>query len=189
MKEHVERMLKKERDHLKLQRKCGCSVRSLARKIQTREQLQNAYNWDIVVYLQEFASPRFKDRNELTGRVKLAMGRHNKMKLLEFVDRVNQIWMEAFDHFYIPMRDPQKAEDIDNEEKDEWVDEGDFIQEIVNQCAALELSIAVEKEKEKEKEKDGAAEEYEGQVYETLRWKGLRERSESASGSGLEREA
>ena len=109
MEKFLKTMVQEEKDKLRRQGEDGsrCPVRSLTRKIKTSAHFKDSCRWEILEYLRKFASPRFKDKNQLTGSVRMATGRNTNTKLLNAVDRLNQAWREALVKFNIQMRDPQ----------------------------------------------------------------------------------
>jgi hypothetical protein len=71
------------------------ALRSLSRKILMKEQVKDWFTYDIVNYLKEYAPPRFLDRQQLTGRIQMVQGRHNRASLVRCVELLEEAWREA----------------------------------------------------------------------------------------------
>jgi len=146
----LKKLIQEEKDELRSQGEIdGCPVRSLTRKIKTSAHFQDASKWEIVDYLQKYASTRFKDNEEckLTGRLSSAMARNNIDNLLIAVDRLNQAWQDALKKFDYRMRDPQSApppEDDDDEM--EIVDEEAFVRRLTEEMAEFHITTAIDEE-------------------------------------------
>ena len=146
------KLIQEEKDELRSQGEIdGCPVRSLTRKIKTSAHFQDASKWEIVDYLQKYASTRFKDNEEckLTGRLSSAMARNNFDNLLIAVDRLNQAWQDALKEFDYRMRDPQSAPPTeDDDDEMEIVDEEAFVRRLTEEMAEFHITTAIVEEEE-----------------------------------------
>ena len=107
------------------------------------EQVEDYYTWDIVEYLKEFAPPRFLDRHQLTGRIKMVQGRTNRAQLVHCVGLLYEAWREALQAIGA-LTDVVEAEKEKEEEEDEDAEEELDAQEFAERLARQLESFCVE---------------------------------------------
>jgi len=73
----------------------SCAVISLSERVLTAKQVADWSTWDLVLYLKEYAPPRFLDRYQLTGRIERVQGRRSKEQLLLCVGLLHNALWEA----------------------------------------------------------------------------------------------
>ena len=119
-----------ERKHEK-----GAPVRNISRRILMPEQVEDYYTWDIVEYLKEYAPPRFLDRHQLTGRIKMVQGRTNHAQLVRCVGLLYEAWREALQA--IGALTDVTEEDKEKEEEEEDDDAEDFAERLARQLESF----------------------------------------------------
>ena len=112
----------------------GSPVRNLSKRILMPEQVEDYLTWDIVEYLKEYAPPRFLDRHQLTGRIKMVQGRTNHAQLVRCVGLLYEAWREALQAIGA-LTDVVEAEKEKEEEEDD--DAEDFAERLARQLESF----------------------------------------------------
>ena len=101
-------------------------------------QVEEYYTWDIVEYLKEYAPPRFLDRHQLTGRIKMVQGRTNRAQLVRCVGLLYEAWREALQAIGA-LTDVVEAENEEEEDDDaqEELDAQEFAERPASQLESF----------------------------------------------------
>ena len=118
------------------------------------EQVEEYYTWDIVEYLKEYAPPRFLDRHQLTGRIKMVQGRTNRPHLVRCVGLLYDAWREALTLIgaLTDVVEVEKEEEEDDEDAQEELDELEFAELLARQLESFCVEELTNYLEEEEKE-------------------------------------
>ena len=112
----------------------GNAVKNLTRKIFMSHHVQDYWTWDIIEYLKEFAPPRFLDKHQLTGRIKMVQGRTNRAKLVRCVGLLHEDWRVALNHSgHLHHLEKEEVEEDEEEQDEEELDAQEFTLRLKNQ--------------------------------------------------------
>ena len=110
----------------------GHPLRNISKRILMPEQVEEYCTWDIVEYLKEYAPPRFLDRHQLTGRIKMVQGRNNRTQLVRCVGLLYEAWREALQHLNLLRHlEDDEVEEDDEEWDAEELDANKFAEHLV----------------------------------------------------------
>ena len=95
-----------------------------------------------IEYLKEYAPPRFLDRHQLTGRIKMVQGRTNRAHLVRCVGDLYECWREALQAIggltdFAEAEEEEEEEDEEDDDAQEELDAQEFADRLARQLESF----------------------------------------------------